>query len=150
MGKYDDELIKIVNENYESNQYIKFEKQRSIRREKRLSDKQRREAIKKGLALALVPILTAAGLIYTNSQMSSKDKLDSSKASTEQQYENEQKGEEVDYSDYIEYTKVTGEDMSKEGAEEFVDTYDKDSFEELMNEYQENNLSKDNSYRGGR
>ena len=151
MTKYSDELIEMVNANYEKNKYVKFEEQRAIRHEKRLSDQKRRDIIKKAIAISLVPVFTASGLIYANNQMSHDDKLDNGgKTKTEQQYDENKAVEEVNYDDYVEYTQVTGEPMSQEGAKEFEDKYDKDSFKQLIDEYQENGLSEDNSYRSGR
>ena len=101
--------------------------------------------MKKALALALLPVMTAAGIAYANHQMSPSEKApDMSGVKTEQQVD------KVTYDDYVEYSQVTGEPMSQEGAREFAETYDKESFEETMDAYIDNGRSEDNSYRSDR
>lgn len=101
--------------------YAALDRQKAIRKEKRLADLQRRNTIKKAMAVLSVAAIGAAGLAYANHQMSDKDKIDKPSYSTEQEVDSSV------YDAYVDYVQETNGTLSQEGYAEFAKEYNESS-----------------------
>lgn len=98
-----------------------FDRQREIRKERRLDALKRRTAIKRAIVVASMVAVGTVGIGAVSNNLSHDEKIDDNSVKAEQQID------QVTYEDYVKYVQDTNGTMSEEGYKAFIEQHNSSS-----------------------
>ena len=98
-----------------------FDRQREIRKERRLDAVKKRTTIKRAIVVASMVAVGTVGIGAVSKNLSHDEKIDDSSVKVEQQID------QVTYEDYVKYVQETNGTMSEEGYKNFIEQHNSSS-----------------------